>query len=315
MLWGEGLQDAKEGSFGRIQNDPRYLRYLLARRQVQVEITRLLFTQLMVVIALPAGLAVISFYWPSWKPGTSLVALIIALVDILCIDRMQKASLAKSAKLQEAFDCQVFELEWNIFIAGKPLADTFIDSKAAGYACNARAGTVKNWYPERLSELPPSLGRIAAQTLNMLYDEWLRTHYRVLVGLPVILILGLLIFFAAVEDVNLTALLLGVLVPTAPLINWCSREVFRQHDALTRLRTTRALNEALWEQALVGDLPAMKADTEARHTQDVSYIRRSTSPAIFEHLYWIRRSSLERRMSERADSMIQMAAIATARDT
>lgn len=311
---GEELQDAKEGSFGRIQNDPRCLRYLLARRQVQVEITRLLFIQLIVVIALPAGLAVISFYWPGWKPGTSLVALIIALVDILCIDRIQKASLAKSAKLQEAFDCQVFELEWNTFIAGKPLVDTVIDSKAAAYACNARATTVRNWYPERLSELPPYLGRIAAQTLNMLYDEWLRTHYRILVGLPVVLVLGLLFFFATVEDVSLTALLLGVLVPTAPLINWCSREVFRQHDALTRLRTTRVLNEALWKQAMVGGLPAMKADAEARHTQDVSYIRRSTSPAVFEHLYWIRRKNLERRMSERANSMIQMAETAIARD-
>lgn len=308
------MRDDKEDPFGRGQHEPEQLRYLLARRQVQAETTRLLFLQLMLVIALPASLAVLSFYWPDCRPGASLVALIIGLADIVWIDRIQKAKLAESAKLQEAFDCQVFGLEWNAFIAGAPLADTFINSKAAAYASNDRAETVTGWYPERLSGLPPYLGRIAAQMLNMLYDEWLRTHYRVLVGLMVVLILGPLAFLATVEGVSLTTLLLGVLVPTAPLINWCVREVFRQHDALKRLRTTRALNEALWEQAMVGSLPAARAEAAARHTQDVSYIRRSTSPAVFEHLYWIRRYSLERRMSALADTMIQTAATAIAWD-
>jgi hypothetical protein len=308
------VQGDKVDAFGRAQNEPDQLRYLLARRQVQLETTQLLIFQLIVVIAIPASLAVLSFYWPDWKLETSLIALVIALADIVVIDRLQKVRLAQSAKLQEAFDCRVFGLDWNQFIAGPLPTKDFIDAKAVAYAGRRRADTVTGWYPERLSSLSADVGRIAAQTLNMLYDEWLRTHYRILIGLTATLCLMLLSLLAMIEGVSLTTLLLGVLVPTTPLINWCTREVFRQHDALKRLRTTRALNQALWEKALDRSLPAAQAQAAARHTQDVSYIRRSTSPAIFEHLYWIRRDGLEFRMLARADVMIQAAESAVARD-
>jgi hypothetical protein len=83
---------------------------------------------------------------------------------------------------------------------------------------------------------------------------------------------------------------------------------------LKRLRATRSLNERLWESALAGGVSSNEADVAARHVQDVSYIRRSTSPAIFEHLYWFRRNNLERRMNAKADEMIATFQLALASD-
>jgi hypothetical protein len=224
------LQSDEEDTFGKSQNEPDHLRYILARRQVQAETTRILIFQIVAVVFVPAGLAILSFYLPCWKPYTALAALFIALTDIVVIDRIQKAWLAKSAKLQEAFDCRIFHLPWNAFIAGAQPADAFVASNAAAYQRTGREHTALGWYPEKLSVLPSDFGRIAAQTVNMLYDEWLRTHYRILVGLAVVLILALVVLLAGVEHLNVTTLLLGILVPTAPLINWCAREVFRQHE-------------------------------------------------------------------------------------
>ncbi len=299
------MQSDDDDTFGEAQNEPAQLRYILARRQVQAETTRLLVLQVVMVVVVPVGLAMLSFYVPCWKPYTALVALVIALADIVLIDRVQKAWLAKSAKLQEAFDCRIFRLPWNAFVAGAHPTDAFVASNAAAYERTGREHTALGWYPERLSVLPNHLGRIAAQTVNMLYDEWLRTHYRVLVGLAVAVVLTLIMLLAGIEHWNLTTVLLGVLVPTAPLINWCAREVFRQHDALKRLRATRLLNEELWDRASAGGVSSTEAEVEARHVQDVSYIRRSTSPAIFEHLYWFRRHELELRMNAKADEMIE----------
>lgn len=309
------MQSDENDTFGEAQNEPAQLRYILARRQVQSETTRLLIFQVMMVVVIPVGLAMLSFYVPCWKPYTALVALVIALTDIVLIDRVQKAWLAKSAKLQEAFDCRIFRLSWNAFVAGAQPADSFVASKAAAYERTGREHTALGWYPERLSVLPSHLGRIAAQTVNMLYDEWLRTHYRILVGLAVVLVLMLIMLLAGFEHLNLTTVLLGVLVPTAPLINWCAREVFRQHDALKRLRATRLLNEELWDSALAGRVSSTEAEVEARHVQDVSYIRRSTSPAIFEHLYWVRRHKLELRMNAKADEMVRSAQHVPATDS
>jgi len=287
-----------EGStaFTVVQNELAQLELLLARRKIQRESSLLLSCQILGVVLLPVGIALWSFIYPDLKPVGSILALLMGALDIFVLDRKQKGRLIKSAKLQEQFDCNVFQLPWNEYVAGEPLTHEFVDRKQGDYIRKKPIESVLSWYPEIFGTLPLWLGRLAAQQVNMNYDQKVRKSYRLLLVGVVAFIAVMFILSASLGQMTMPALLLGVFVPVAPIINWCAREVFRQHDALTKLRATSNLAKNAWIEAITGKISPETASTVSREIQNSSFARRSASPAVFERLYWWRRKALERQM-------------------
>lgn len=302
--------DAQTGSFRVFQNEPDQLNKILARRQIQRETNIALLVQILFVILVPSASAVFSFQYIEFKPLAALIGIAVAVIDICVIDRIIKKRTAESARLQEEFDCALFRLPWNSVISGAKIDIRRVTKKAKAAQLRGSTGSARNWYPASLEQLPFSLGRLAAQRLNMSYDYRLRSQYKTVLAFIAAIPVAIVCFSVFQEQSTLQTVVLGALVPITPVFNWCVREGFRQHDALVRLRYTKAIAEDYWE-SLTSDR-AEKADDDqdrSRRLQDASFIRRSTSPIVFGLLYWIQRSSLERRMLSEADVMVLEGAI------
>lgn len=302
-----GSNTVSNDAFTRIQNEPMQIEILQARRCVQEQGTVLLLMQIALVVLLPSCLAVISFLWVNAKPAAALISLLAAAIDVLVLDRMQKQRLVISAKLQEGFDCYVFELPWNAYVAGDPVDSDTRSKLAKNFRRSEGNGSIHSWYPASLSALPLEVARLAAQRLNQEYDARVRSYYKVcLLAVGAVLLISCSL--AAYEgQPTLSSLILGVMVPLVPIANWCAREFFRQHDATRRLGAVRSITEGDWRKVLEGNLAGDAARDRSRRIQDASYIRRSTAPMIFQKLYWGRRALLERQMQASAEGMVAAA--------
>ena len=187
---GEGLSSTLQrtsNAFTCVQNQIAQISLLRCRRQIQRESGHLLITQIILVVLLPSIGTVVGAFCSEMKPFTALYSFFITMVDALYIDRTQKLLLTTSAKAQEQFDCAVFELAWNPFIAGTPLSADTIQSKSDKYLAGTTHETERNWYEPVLSEIPLTAARIAAQLTNLQYDQSLRHIYRyILLGVAMI---------------------------------------------------------------------------------------------------------------------------------
>lgn len=291
-------------SFSIVQNEPDKLELLLARRQVQKEATTILSLQIALVILGPAILGFVAFIMPTIKPQTALYSIVIAVIDIFIFDRMQKKRLALGARLQEEFDCLVFGFAWDKFIAGSKIDRRIIARKGIAYERKHGNTSVLGWYSADLAILPGKLAVLAAQRLNLEYDYAVRSPYKN--GLIIIALLVMILcagcFFET--SINISSLILGLLVPIGPIVNWCSREFFRQHDAISKLQTVQKEAANLWDAVVSKKAPIEVLDFETKLIQAANFIRRSNAPMVFEKIYWLRRGRLEKAMQTSAQIMI-----------
>ncbi|MFK4771730.1 S-4TM family putative pore-forming effector [Rhizobium sp. ZW T2_16] len=299
-----GISMTTKQLFDKFQNDPSQLRYLQARRSVQANAGRLLCTQLLIVVAVPTMVGLAGSYVPGLKAPAAIVAIFAAWLDIFVLDRLQKRKLAISAKLQEEFDCNLFDLKWNPFVAGTRLDADVVNYLAKKYVAPGDRDTVRDWYPRELSRLPHAAGRLAAQILNLGYDSSVRSSFRgyLVIALAIIFLACLLISQTPVFDIS--TLILGVIVPLIPFVNWGAREAFRQHDAIKKLGDVSKSVIEIWEQTKKHRLTDEALDPIAREIQNANYLRRSSVPMVWDKIYWLRRPKLEAKMVSRATELV-----------
>lgn len=297
------IWDASITSLER-QDGQEEQKILRARRQIQRETSKLLLIQFLLVAVAPALSVVIIYLTLTAKPYIITIALLITITDVFFIDRLQKRKLAKSAKLQEEYDCKVFDINWNAFVAGERIPEKEKSSLNRKYEKHVKDDTIKDWYPSSFNHLPINISRLACQIVNMKYDIWVRKNYRLAIGfiLTVVAVPAALTVYYA--DLNTTNFIIYIFAPLIPIITWCVREVIRQYDTLKRTKRICILADKCWEEAINAKISDKELDIAVREIQSANYLRRSNSPIVFEKIYWLNRSRLEKKMKILAERMI-----------
>jgi len=290
------------------QNEQGSLTLLAARRAIYARGKRLLLTQFSLVVAFPIVASLLTLPVPDLKPTVAFLALCIAVLDTLLLDRLQKNIRKTAAKIQEHFDCDVLEIPWDNFEVGAKVEAELVYESAQKYARRSTDAELRDWYPPAVGELPIYLARIVCQRTNLWYDAKLRKQFGNLSLAVSLGLVFLLLLTGTVGGFSLSSLVLGGFAPAAPMILWGIRERYRQQDATDAIERIKQEAEKLWQTAaIIGSCDESDCVRLTRQLQNAIYHLRSNSPMILDLIYWRQRASLEDLMNKGAAELTRQA--------
>lgn len=293
---------ASQSQIALLQNSEENLTLLRARSVIYDQATALLLLQIVVTVVAPVVGAVTALWVEDAKPWVAAIAIVIAALDASVIDQIYKGKLKTAALISEEFDSRVLGVPWNKFLAGPP-ADPEVIYRAA---VQRKAGNkqLKDWYPPEVDRAPPHLASIICQRTNLWYDSSLRKLYAsTLLGIIILLLIAALVV-ALGANFNLTEVVLTILAPSAPVLNWSTREFFRQKETANAQESVKNLADELWEDVRAKRCDEPECWRRAREFQDAIFSRRKTSALLLPWVYKIKRPEMEQDMTAGAARML-----------
>jgi hypothetical protein len=282
---------------------PTMLSLVRSRTLIYWRAKRCQAAMLVLTLSLPVFAAMASALMPSARAAIATAAVLIGIFEVTSIDRWMKTRLKEGAKLQEQFDCEVLDIEWNEFLAGAPV-DAEVSYEGAHKELSAAdEQRLRDWYPTIVANAPLEVARLICQRENLVYDSDLRVVYRRVLFWAVILFIAAVSLFALSFNPTFELLVLGVLVPAAPALTWALRENKRQSDTLETLARLKTESERLLKATLKGAKRA-EARARSRELQDAIFNHRLTSSLVFEWLYNFLRPRLESKLVHGAEHWV-----------
>lgn len=275
---------------------PPMLRLIRARTLVLKRLKRCQALVLVLNLLLPVASAAATAFMPEARPTIALVAVMLGIFDVTMIDGWMKSRLKVGARLQEEFDSEVLDIDWNEFVAGTKVdaEDTFEDG--ARTLSDAEEKRLCGWYPPVVAEVPIEIGRLICQRENLVYDSGLRQAYRTVLFWSVMVFVGVFSAISLAINPTLISVVLA-LVPAVPALTWALRENKRQADTIETLTRLKTESEKLLKEE-VTRTDISRARRKSRDLQDAIFGHRVTSSLVFEWLYKVRRTRLESQLTD-----------------
>jgi hypothetical protein len=294
-------QDSAANAIGERQNASRMLNLLRARARMYAEIKGVQRIYFLIILALPAGSLGAVLWLPEAKPWVSLGALIVGALDAIFIDSWRKRRIKTAARVQEEFDCEVLDIPWNKFTAGKTITAEEISSFAEPPFPPKREERLHDWYPMRIRNLPIHVARLVCQRTNLWYDSQLRKTYQA--ALMVLAVVYFFFLLLLAWQFTVADFILVALVPFGPFFTWIVREYHRQGDTITLVdRLLSEIESSLEVFTQVRD--STDAQARSRELQDAIFAHRASSPLVSNLVYRFKRTKLESQMDAGAQAFI-----------
>ena len=154
--------------------------------------------------------------------------------------------------------------------------------------------------------MPIQLARLICQRTNISYDARLRRTYGTWLLYGTVALGVILSFVGLAFDLSFSGLLLTVVVPLMPLLNWALRERHKQTDTANYLVTLIGEFEKLWDRALKATR-SRDLDRRSREMQDAIYQHRASSPLVFDWVYYRLRNRTEDEVQHAAQTLVRQA--------
>lgn len=203
-----------------LQNRPENIKMLKAMRHLYSKVGKLTKYYFIFCVFVPI---VISFTKPFISSDTyqvlfhSMIAYnLLSLIAGLCLECIIKKERVLAAKIQQKFDCNVFELQWNKYAFGTQPTVEEIDS-------NAKSSNDKdfiNWYDREVDTVDRKLAVIICQRINLTYDVALRKKFLSYITFICSIIFIAIMVVAFCENEGLRTTIVFVVVPLIPIIRW-----------------------------------------------------------------------------------------------
>lgn len=214
---------------------------------------------------------------------------VIALVAGFILESKVSKHRKLAAKIQQLFDSEVFEMEWNSHLWGtKPSLENISDNIG-----NLPDKDFKNWYDPLLKGLDRIEAILVCQRTNLVYDSKLRKRYNSIIdiiawsALVVILIIG----FYKNEGMQTAIVFIGV--PLVPIIKWIVSTRKQNLDDIEACESLKSFIDYCIEK-LRKNQRSINEGTLYR-IQDGIYHHRKTAFKIPDWLYNRMRNSQEER--------------------
>jgi hypothetical protein len=281
------------------QNSKSSIEFLCAASHYYGRAKIVLALQFVLTVPGAIALALVLAARPELKIWGVLYSMLVALADSLWLDRWQAALRVRGAKAQEAFDAGLFGFDWRKWQVGARLTHEEILSAARKF--RGKESHLKDWYPASLDSVPLPLRGIVCQRINAWWDSELRRRVAWwLIGTLLGVVVAVLVVSVASSQ-QADRVILTIIAPLFPAINWSVREALRQFDAARKLDSTKLALVEAWESAVAtGKMDAAKMN----EFQAAIYDGRSRHPLIFDWIHRRFRPEGQVTMQEMADRLV-----------
>ena len=142
----------------------------------------------------------------------SVIALIAGFILESTVSKHQKLA----AKIQQQFDSEVFELEWNSHLWGaRPSLENINDNLG-----NQPDKGFDNWYDLQVNDLNNIEAILVCQRTNLVYDTKLRNRFNFIVSTVATVVLLSILIVAFYRNEGIQTAIIFVGVPLVPIIKW-----------------------------------------------------------------------------------------------
>lgn len=275
------------------QNEGRNIDRLAAMRQIYSIAKRWFWLRSAVVVAAAAVGQLIARRYPDVVPYVA-VATVLVFVGDFILEHHETQLRQLAARIQELFDCELYELPWNATVAGDPpdAEDVRAYSRRASEVDRA---ALFNWYPVSVGDLPVPVATCICQRSNFRWDSRLRRLFAMVLGGVLVAIL----LYAFNEARTLQTDTIIALVPLLPLVKILLTHASAHLKAAASVDRLKKHADQL--ATAVAALDPVHFGHRSRSLQDELFRHRKSAPAVPNFFYWIFKATFEEEMSYSAD--------------
>jgi hypothetical protein len=231
----------------------------------------------------------------TFLPYIVLFSVTITLADVLYfLGRISKLR-TNGAKIQEEFDCNVYELPWNKINSGNKVDKTFINNQIKDYKPNPKS-PIENWYDIDLTGLSQERAILLCQETNLWYDANLRTRFMKHIRYVLAGLITTSVLIGIFSNLPLGLFILYLVAPLLPAIV-LTIKIYKENEKAV------SLSEELKKEVLfLKDLPQQPLKDQLRQIQDKIFCNRKDGPLVPEQFYQKERPGLEEGMKTNAST-------------
>lgn len=294
-------------SIPETQNSKSQIERLAAQRFIYSSAKRVQALQLMLAIPVTVVLSILSLVVPSIIPWQAIYGLSVVLLESV-LENYQRNLRRHAAKIQELFDCDVLDLQWNeLEIGSKPDVEVVIENYNNFRRQGGSTDKLIDWYPGIVGNLPIHLARLVCQRTNLRWDQQLRRWFGKRALILSIMVISLLFVISVWNQLSLESFILSALTPALPVFSWGFREFQKQNEVADELERLKFQIEEYWTDSINSHISVHQTEIKSRALQDEVYDLRRDSPLIFDSVYNYFRLHYEYLATKGAEELVQEA--------
>lgn len=281
------------------QNEDQNVDCLCAQKQLYIEAKKVFMLQIILTVPVTILFTLVKIMLGFFQIDISAYVLVygisLTLGDLLLINFIISDLKTKAAKIQEFFDCSVYELDWNkIFVGKKPTKEIINNYSRIFKRSGKPLSKLVDWYPIELERFHPLKAIVLCQKTNLNYDIAIRARFKKKVLIVAALTLIILILASLIGNISLSNFIAQVASSFLPVFVLTIKIITDQNKTLKNSEDLSNTIEALLEN---DDEISLK---DIRHIQDKLYSSRKDSALIPEFFYDKIRDELEKEMHHNA---------------
>jgi hypothetical protein len=234
--------------------------------------------------------------------------ILVTFLGLLYLTPTQKKLQKQAAKVQQLFDCDLFQLNWKDFhnIGQTPDPEIIYRADRRYRKTNPTYEGLRDWYPD-VSQLPLPLARLVCQRTNCWWDADIRRRYASWVIMLVSIFAIVVLLVGLVGGLILESFFLVVVAPLIPaLVLGISQ--YRDHmEAANQLDQLRDKVNDIWQRTLRHRETPDTLYQYSIELQDAIFKNRASSPLIFNWFYRRLRDENQDLMNVGAEALVQEA--------
>lgn len=290
------------------QNQPQQLERLGAISQLYLQAKRLLGLNLFLSVPLALVWSIVLAAVPSLRIYGALWGIVVTLLGILFITPAQKELQKNAAKIQQLFDCELFDMTWQDFNCGRSPSHEMIFRANSQFKKNLSYKKLyeelRDWYPVAVGKLPLHLARLICQRTNCWWDAELRRRYSAWILAILAILAVLMLLIGLIGGLTLEKFLLVVVAPLSPALTLGITQYRENMQAAANLDRLRDKAEEIWSRALRNQEAPQALYNSSVQLQDAIFDNRSNSPLIFNWFYKWLRDEKQESMNKGAEALV-----------
>lgn len=267
------------------QNSKLQIERLAAQRFVYSIAKRVQVLQLVLAIPFTIVLSILGLFFPLIIPWQAIYGVSIVLLESI-LETYQKKLREQAAKIQESFDCDVLDLQWNgLEVGAKPDVELIIENYRSFLQSGGNLEKLVNWYPSIVGNLPIHIARLICQRTNLRWDYQLRKWFGKRALILSVAVIALLFVISLWNKLSLETFILSALTPALPVFSWGFREYQKQYEVAEEQERLKSQVEEYWTDLLKSRISVHQVEIKSRALQNKIYDLRRDSPLIFDTVY------------------------------
>jgi hypothetical protein len=291
------------------QNSEKQLDRLAAQRYLYSEAKKVQRLQMVLMVLMPAIGAIcvaVLQHASSVKSWVALYGITVSILDISFIDQLRKGKQELAAKIQELFDCDVLDLDWNDLRVGhKPDPESVHEAISHFKKMGGDYAKLQDWYPSIVGQVPMYFARLICQRATCRWDSQLRLRYCTYAKYILFTFAIIILSVSFIGGLTLQKFVLAVVAPVFPIFLFGIRDYKHQMETAEASLRQKEYVDSLWLDLKKHRCTQQEAETASRKLQDAIFDRRRGSQPVFDRVYEKLRNAHEEQMIKGAEQLVE----------